>query len=139
MPEDDRVSLFECMSQLLAVWLMHEHATDKTPDFQLVELGPGRGTLMNDVIRVSRTPWRVREREIVSLKGAAQTKILGQAHVLRAVRSERVDATTTSRKAARQIGRSHPVCFEEDRLNSIVSSSIPSSRTSIEYRTGTIH
>ena len=55
MLDDVRVSLFDFLSQLLAVWLMHEHATDKTRDFQLVELGPGRGTLMNDVIRVSRT------------------------------------------------------------------------------------
>ncbi|CAF3553134.1 unnamed protein product [Rotaria sordida] len=37
---------------LLAVWVMYEHSANGNNPMQLVELGPGRGTLMNDIIRV---------------------------------------------------------------------------------------
>lgn len=39
--------------QLLAVWIMHEHSMSGSEKLQLVELGPGRGTLMKDIVRVS--------------------------------------------------------------------------------------
>lgn len=39
--------------QLIAVWLMHEHSKSSDEKLQLVELGPGRGTLMKDIVRVS--------------------------------------------------------------------------------------
>ncbi|CAF0759217.1 unnamed protein product [Rotaria sordida] len=42
----------QMFGELLAVWVMYEHSANGNNPMQLVELGPGRGTLMNDIIRV---------------------------------------------------------------------------------------
>ncbi|CAF1665886.1 unnamed protein product [Rotaria magnacalcarata] len=42
----------QIFGELLAVWVMHEHSSSGNNAMQLVELGPGRGTLMKDIIRV---------------------------------------------------------------------------------------
>lgn len=46
--------------QLVGVWVVNEWYKLGAPKpLQLVELGPGRGTLMQDVLRVSITEWFV--------------------------------------------------------------------------------
>ena len=62
--------------QLLAVWIMHEHSNSGKENLQLVELGPGRGTLMKDIVRVSLLEffWKLTEIFIVLL-GVEKTEI----------------------------------------------------------------
>lgn len=38
--------------QMIAVWIVSEWQRISPNDFQLIELGPGRGTLMKDILRV---------------------------------------------------------------------------------------
>ncbi len=43
------------LNQLLAVWVLSDWLSrGKTTPIQLVELGPGRGSLLKDIMRVSQ-------------------------------------------------------------------------------------
>jgi len=51
--------MFMPLSQLIGIWFLNEwfilrslYGNDLPKAVQLVELGPGRGTLMNDVLKV---------------------------------------------------------------------------------------
>lgn len=48
------LQLFVVVVQMLAVWLLNEwHKVGSPKPMQLIELGPGKGTLMEDILRVS--------------------------------------------------------------------------------------
>ena len=38
---------------MIAVWILYEYSKITDKPFQLVELGPGRGTLSSDILRVN--------------------------------------------------------------------------------------
>jgi SAM-dependent MidA family methyltransferase len=45
----------QLFGEMIGAWLVHAHAASGAPKrFHLVELGPGRGTLMADILRVAR-------------------------------------------------------------------------------------
>lgn len=45
----------QLFGEIIGAWLVHAHAASGAPEgFHLVELGPGRGTLMADILRVAR-------------------------------------------------------------------------------------
>lgn len=45
----------QLFGEMIGAWLVHAHAASGAPEkFHLVELGPGRGTLMADILRVAR-------------------------------------------------------------------------------------
>jgi SAM-dependent MidA family methyltransferase len=50
------------LTQLIGIWFLNEwfilkslYGNDLPKAVQLIELGPGRGTLMNDVLKVDKT------------------------------------------------------------------------------------
>ena len=44
----------QIFGELLGLWVVHQwHAMDKPKSFNLIELGPGRGTLMSDALRAA--------------------------------------------------------------------------------------
>jgi NADH dehydrogenase [ubiquinone] 1 alpha subcomplex assembly factor 7 len=79
--------LSQVFGELVGVWAMQAFAAMGHPrTFALVELGPGRGTLMADVRRVLQ--------KADAVAGAAQVHLVEMSPVLRAAQAERVpDAT----------------------------------------------
>lgn len=52
-----RRSLLITQGELMALWVIVQYRQNPYKKVQLVELGPGRGTLMSDMLRVSLFPY----------------------------------------------------------------------------------
>ncbi len=73
----------QIFGELLGLWTAHEwQAMDAPPRINLVELGPGRGTLMSDALRASAA--------VAGFHGAMQLALIEASPALRAAQTDRL-------------------------------------------------
>jgi hypothetical protein len=100
------VSRVALSSQLVAKWLLQEHSTIGSSLVQVVEMGPGRGTMIKEIIKVSgRHTLGQDDNGCVFGLDLTQMEVFRYTYVLCPVRAEPTDETSASRNTVGTIGR----------------------------------